>query len=58
MSLKLLATKKIAKMKESLYKGTATVSFKLSIKNKTGKSQRVRDKTNKVVNLILAGVPA
>jgi len=28
------------------------VSFKLSVKNKTGKSQRVRDKTYKVVNLI------
>jgi len=28
------------------------VSFKFSIKNKTGKSQKVRDKTNKVVNLI------
>ena len=26
--------------------------FKLSVKNKTGKSQRVRDKTYKVVNLI------
>jgi len=32
-----------------------TVSFKLSIKNKTGKSQRVRDKTNKVLNLISRG---
>jgi len=29
-----------------------TVSFKLSVKNKTDKSQRVRDKTYKVVNLI------
>jgi len=29
-----------------------TVSFKLSVKNKTGKSQKVRDKTYKVVNLI------
>ena len=29
-----------------------TVSFKLSVKNKTGKSQRVRDKTYKVVHLI------
>ena len=29
-----------------------TVSFKLSVKNKTGKSQRVRDKAYKVVNLI------
>ena len=28
------------------------MSFKLSVKNKTGKSQRVRDKTYKVVNLI------
>jgi len=28
------------------------VSFKLSVKNKTGKSQKVRDKTYKVVNLI------
>jgi len=28
------------------------VSFKLSVKNKTGESQRVRDKTYKVVNLI------
>jgi len=28
------------------------VSFKLSVKNKTGKSQRVRDKGYKVVNLI------
>ena len=29
-----------------------TVFFKLSVKNKTGKSQRVREKTYKVVNLI------
>jgi len=29
-----------------------TVPFKFSVKNKTGKSQRVRDITNKVVNLI------
>jgi len=28
------------------------VFFKLSVKNKTGKSQKVRDKTYKVVNLI------
>jgi len=28
------------------------VSFKLSVKNKTGKSQRVRDKTYEVVILI------
>jgi len=29
-----------------------TVSFKLSVKNKTGKSQKVRVKAYKVVNLI------
>jgi len=50
MSLKLSAIKKLAKMKESLY--FYTVPFKLSVKNKTGKSQRVRDKTYKVLNVI------
>jgi len=53
MSLKLLLIKKLAKMKESRYLGTfiqCLSSFQL--KNKTGKNQRVRDKTYKVVNFI------
>jgi len=52
LTLKLLAIKKLAKMIESLYLGTFAVSSKLSVKSKTGKSQRVRDKTYKVANLI------
>jgi len=48
MSLKLLAIKKLAKMKVTVLRHFYTVPFKLSVKNKTGKSQRMRDKTNKV----------
>jgi len=57
MSLKLSAIKKFAKMKESLYllytfyTVHCLSSFQLKIKLH-GKSQRVRDKTYKVVNLI------
>jgi len=39
-------------MKVTVLRHFYTVSFKLSVKNKTSKSQRVRDKTYKVVNLI------
>jgi len=40
-------------MKDSLYLDSFyTVSFKFSVKSNTGKSQRVRDKTYKVLNLI------
>ena len=53
MSLKLLAIKKLAKNERvTVLRHFYTVSFKLSVKNKTGKCQRLRDKTYKVVNLI------
>ena len=49
MSLQLLETCKNERV--TVLRHFYTVSFKLSVKNKTGKSQRVRDKTYKVVNL-------
>ena len=53
MSLKLSVIKKLVKNERfTVLRHFYTVSFKLSLKNKTGNSQRVRDKTCKVVNLI------
>ena len=53
MSLKLLAIKKTCKNERvTVLRHFYTMSFKLSVKNKTGKSQKVRDKTYIVVNLI------
>jgi len=39
-------------MKVTILRHFYAVFFKLSVKNKTGKSQRVRDKAYKIVNLI------
>ena len=53
ISFKLSVIKKLAKNERfTVLRHFCTVSFKLSLKNKTGNSQRVRDKTYKVVNLI------
>ena len=52
MSLKLLAKETCKNERVTVLRHFYTVSFKLSVKNKTGKSQRLRDKTYKVVSLI------
>ena len=52
MSLKLLAKVTCKNETVTVLRHFYTVSFKLSVKNKTGKSQRLRDKTYKVVSLI------